>query len=522
MFNIIEHNPYRYLGVYSNSSNKERVANQGKINAFLKVGKLITFPLDLDGLLPPINRTTENVVEATSKLARYEDQIRYAQFWWIYGDNSDNMAFEYLFENKTNDARYIWELIGDIPSIQNRIVLSLIKQDYKTAICLAEDLYVNHADEFLSLFSDIDRINEKLLFQNFLDELMKDALDQAEIKNYINNEEWKTYIENKSIAPIINEIKSAISISQSSRGDDPEECYKAGEKLIKSTESLLVQLKTYISEEDSHYVNIVDKLAEEILQCSIDYYNNSNDYDRALKAQKLHTFAQSIARGEYVLQRLLRNGEIIDRAAVELPPIKVIEQCELITQIVNELYKIPPTIPNAKKILKKTRPILRSMKRVLGKSHKLYIATSTNVVNDVLSIYIDEVNEIQKSFLSRRKVKKTLRQVWLGVEYMKWFKMDEKYKLKRYKPNRSALKKICNNYDVSTPIKIYGIPIWIYVTLIIFIVLGIYMSFFKNYGVFDGFICGFIWAFLAALAYKALKAFLAFCDFMNEMIRGEQ
>lgn len=51
--NLLSHNPYRVLGVMANAPVKERVANQAKIKAFLKVGKPISFPLDLEGLLPP-------------------------------------------------------------------------------------------------------------------------------------------------------------------------------------------------------------------------------------------------------------------------------------------------------------------------------------------------------------------------------------------------------------------------------------------------------------------------------------
>lgn len=65
---IIAKNPYRYLGVYSNSPIKERVANKGKMNAFLKVGKTVSFPLDLPNILPNIDRTVETVANAESEL----------------------------------------------------------------------------------------------------------------------------------------------------------------------------------------------------------------------------------------------------------------------------------------------------------------------------------------------------------------------------------------------------------------------------------------------------------------------
>ena len=51
MLEIIQSNPYRVLGVYSNSPKKDVIANKGKMTAFLKVRRPFSFPLDLEGLL---------------------------------------------------------------------------------------------------------------------------------------------------------------------------------------------------------------------------------------------------------------------------------------------------------------------------------------------------------------------------------------------------------------------------------------------------------------------------------------
>ena len=72
--NIINNNPYRLLGVYSTSPQKEAVANQGKMKAFLKVGRPVTFPLDLNGLLLDVVRTEQSVADAISKLALPTEQ----------------------------------------------------------------------------------------------------------------------------------------------------------------------------------------------------------------------------------------------------------------------------------------------------------------------------------------------------------------------------------------------------------------------------------------------------------------
>ena len=52
--NILQSNPYRLLGVYSNSPTKERLANHNRMKAFLKVGKPVSFPLDLSNYLTSV------------------------------------------------------------------------------------------------------------------------------------------------------------------------------------------------------------------------------------------------------------------------------------------------------------------------------------------------------------------------------------------------------------------------------------------------------------------------------------
>lgn len=127
---IIENNPYRQLGVYANSPIKERVANHNKLQAFLKVGKQVDFPLDLTYYLPPINRTSETVTQAESKLALPHDQLKYAQFWFVKATPLDEIALNHLLAGNMNAAIDIWKKKDCASSLQNRIVCALIKEDY--------------------------------------------------------------------------------------------------------------------------------------------------------------------------------------------------------------------------------------------------------------------------------------------------------------------------------------------------------------------------------------------------------
>ena len=78
--NILQNNPYRLLGVYSNSPTKERLANHNRMKAFLKVGKSVSFPLDLSQYLASIERTETSVADAEAALTLPKDQMQYAQF----------------------------------------------------------------------------------------------------------------------------------------------------------------------------------------------------------------------------------------------------------------------------------------------------------------------------------------------------------------------------------------------------------------------------------------------------------
>lgn len=107
--NILQNNPYRQLGVYSNSPTKERLANHNRMKAFLKVGKSVSFPLDVPQYLSSINRTEASAADAEAKLTLPKDQILHAQFWFIKTTPLDEVAFNHLFAGEIEKAEEIWQ-----------------------------------------------------------------------------------------------------------------------------------------------------------------------------------------------------------------------------------------------------------------------------------------------------------------------------------------------------------------------------------------------------------------------------
>ena len=141
--NILQNNPYRQLGVYSNSPTKERLANHNRMKAFLKVGKSVSFPLDVPQYLSSINRTEASAADAEAKLTLPKDQILHAQFWFIKTTPLDEVAFNHLFAGEIDKAEEIWQKRECLSALQNRIVCALIRNRYDSAIKCAEVLYGN-------------------------------------------------------------------------------------------------------------------------------------------------------------------------------------------------------------------------------------------------------------------------------------------------------------------------------------------------------------------------------------------
>ena len=461
---IITNNPYRYLGVYSNSPTKERVANKGNMNAFLKVGKPVSFPLDIPALLPTIERTVETVAHAESELTLPMDQIRFAQFWWMNTTPLDKIAFNHLTSGNIEMAKTIWEKKNNVSSLQNRFVLSVINNELNEAIKYAESLYTSFSDEFISSVIGDNIAASTPLWQMLIDSLVNEKVDILPFMDILENEEWKNYISEKTILPLIDALTHAIDSAKSSRGEGPVSRLKAGQKLMSSTKSTLTQLRKCLKKSDIRYQTIVDKLATEILQCGIDYYNDSDDDDCATKAMKLQKYALTIAVGNMTKQRCKENVDILQKVIDNLPPTEVFAEDKAIREELRKYCLLPDKIVHAVTLLNNTKPYLASIKNKLGVNNSYYLKISTQIVGNALHNIIGEVNAAQSilkvnkddpnaalaALFGLTRVKSALEEAWKATLIMDSFDMESEFKSNRYDVNRKTLKGLCDQLDVST------------------------------------------------------------------------
>ncbi len=461
---IIGENPYRLLGVFTNSSTKERVANLTKLKAFLKVGKQISYPLDLPDLLPHLVRTTENIAIAETKLSLPIEQMKYAEFWFVNSSPLDEIAFKHLFAGNVDDAISIWEKKDSVSSLQNRIICACIREDYSQVFLLSQKLYTDFVQQFITLVLGSDTAVTPSEAENVFLDTLCDEVGANIILPHITNEDWRRQIGEKTIKPIINDIQSAIGVAEATRGKGITARYNAGVKLMKQAQQLLPQLKAFLPTTDVQYQMIADKLGLTILQCGIDYFNDSEAADAPRNAMKLQRYALSIVVGKMATDRCKENVDILQKIIDNLPPSEVFAEDRAIHEELKKFCELPDKIIHAVTLLNNTRPHLQSMKTKLGGSNEYYLKISTRVVGNALSNIIAEVNEAQSIFsadkddpnaalaaiLGISHVKSVLEEAWKATRIMDGFDMESDYKNNRYKENRSILKELCDKLGIVT------------------------------------------------------------------------
>ena len=442
------------------------MANHNRMKAFLKVGKPVSFPLDLPLYLTSINRTETSVVEAEAKLTLPKDQILYAQFWFVKATPLDEVAFKHLLSGEIDKAEEIWQKKECASSLQNLIVCSLMRNKYDFAIMCAEVLYGNtqYLNQLVStIIGTGGNFDVSNLAFSFLDTLC-DEIGASKLLPFVTNSSWKEHLGEKAVKPLVDSIQEAINIAQNTKRKGSNARLKAGEALRKNTRKNLLQLKNFLSTKDLQYQMIADKLGLEILQCGIDYFNDSEEPDAAHKAMSLQKYANSIVVGQMAKDRCKENVDILQKNIDNLPPSEVFAEDRAIREELRKYCLLPDKICHAVTLLNNAKPHILSIKRKLGVSNAYYLKISTQIVGNALSNVITEVNEAQSIFsadkddpnaalaaiLGITHVKSVLEEAWKATRIMDGFDMEADYKSGRYSENRSILKRLCEQLGVST------------------------------------------------------------------------
>lgn len=405
--NLFSHNPYRILGAYSNSPKKDVLSNLNKMKAFLKVGKTVSFPLDLPQFLPSIDRDETIVSSAQASIELPMDQIKHTLFWFMKVTPLDDIALNHLLAGNIVQAKEIWNKKETVSSLLNLMACALIENDADSLAIKADTLFQKHSGEFCLAVNETIKLTSSQLTELFIELIKQDGtFELAKLMQVSGTSvEWRKIIGSGLVKPIIDEISLAISEAKSAKGASAN--YRAGEKLMNSTKGLLSQLRDLLGVSDMQYQMIADKLATTILQCGINYFNDTEEDDGVDKAMKLQNYALSIAVGQMAKDRCKENVDILKKIG---PEYKVQKELNRIGEKLKRFSAKPigrdaiftSLLGNGKSFydinsfIDCCRSDLLLVRQKLGVSNSLYLKISSAVASAAINALVEKINAAQQ------------------------------------------------------------------------------------------------------------------------------
>ncbi len=304
MLDKITNNPFRVLGVYSNSRKSDIVRNVSKMNAFLAVGKNIDFTEDYSSVLGDIDRTQQMVKDANQELTLAKDRFSYALFWFAKNNEPDSNALSELQKGNIEKAITTLSSVNEPSSYLNLAVLYLIKEDYELAASIYSEIC---KPEILKSISDLicdDTFSispEDAIVGVVLS--LRTVVPTNLLLDYFKDSDYFVQIRSKSIEPSLQKAKSLINKAKDVDSSDPVASFTAGKKLMDASKEIIEEIKSVCGSDSSEFQSVSDNFAKQIRQCGISYYNNSDDADKASRAKDLAEYALSISIGSLVKDR---------------------------------------------------------------------------------------------------------------------------------------------------------------------------------------------------------------------------
>lgn len=456
MLSCIKNNPFRILGVLSNSPLRERVGNQNRLAAFARVGREVVLPYDFSEIIgeKPV-RTVESIASANASINLGKDQLKYALFWFINGSPIDGIAIKHLQTGNIDKAKEIFEKQETFSSLINTGILALLNDDITTGFnriskVIHDNTHQAKLLETLGLTNLI--ISEEELAELYISELLKEV-SPTELLSASSHAADKAIIGKIALDEPISKINAAISAAKSADNKNADAQLEAGTKLMNSTKDALQQIRDIAGATSSQYQMAADNLAKQILQCGINYYNNAPDEDveSPRKAIVLQEYALNIAVGKLTKARCQNNYDILKEAVDNMPPASVAIEARKVNAELRKFCQLPDKISHSVDLLNNTKPLLQTIKAKLGAGNSFYLSLSTQVVGNALHNLIAEVNRAQNTTGGLLDtIKPVVRAAWQATCLMDSFDMESAFKNNRYNPNRNALKQLCNNLGIST------------------------------------------------------------------------
>ncbi len=471
MLQAIINNPYRILGAVANAKRKELLANQSKIVAFAKVGQSVGFPLDLDGVLGSVGRSPERVQQALSELTLPVDQLRLALFWFVKATPADDVALGAVAAGDLNRAIEVLMPVQKLSAYHNLVVLNLLVKKVITASVMVDKLY-QRQQEWLSLMLEGQMspagLDVRGLFIGELAKMPKLKASSAEFLQKVAERlpSWRPLLVDSLAGPLLQEMESLVGIAKSSVGKGSKARYDAGKQLMQAAAQKLKELHTMLGA-GVQYDSLADRVGLAVLQCGIDYFNNSKDTDRSQKAMELQRWALGVVRGSIAKGRCEENVKILEQIIEREPPAELKQYADrlmkhldsAVTAYENCCVGDGEGIPIALRLAQNANAEFEQMKTITTsrpKVQKFCEEQSTLVGTVILSMLIGSVNTMQRqarsSYDIRQALAGALKGAWQATCIVDQWPLQESFRRERFNRNRQSLEKLCGAIGISTQV----------------------------------------------------------------------
>ena len=373
--------------------------------------------------------------------------------FWFWNNNSvDEFVFELLQEGKYEKAISIWNKILTEETISSNN-FSNVKNLYTLYLALSfinKEINYNYLTKGLSIagyfFSNgfitdfarsVDGTSSNINYENisisFIDEILQTVRQDCSNNNL--ETELKTITEALQLFPtqiylhaiesFINEpvhnIKMNIAKSKKKRNEDPEEANKFGKELYDATISHLGYIENLVSNSDLKYQIIADNLAEEILQCSIDFFNKmrgSNLVDPGKGAFSLAEIALNIVQGDRAKNRISETSAVYLDWIEDRPQRDKQRKVQKSIEYIQKQLELLPDIGSlestrkrrlstiALNLISNCTSSLTEIRNTLGMADKLYLDYSSEVGSNALGMCIECANQTKEYVIVLNVLKK--------------------------------------------------------------------------------------------------------------------
>lgn len=420
---IITNNPYRVIGVLSNATRKDIERNKSQIKAFAMVDRVPSFPYDFENILGTIGRTEDTLNDAANKLAFDKDKLLYGLFWFNNVSSVDketistlkdsdvecaisyvvlhgkptystyiNMAILCLMTSNWTAAAYCYVQLFNSIEIWNQYVLSVTDNPQTVSLDDILDIFVEKLTEH---FPSVD-----WLF-TFRSKSFKISTRTIDCGEKLIESKIYSILAPKCINSILHEIDSLLEEAKAISRTDIDKNLNMANKLEQTCKNLLLTLKSSVSEGDQTYAHYADKVALQILNNCVFYWNNDSDNPcRPKNVLRYVRFCVKLAESQSVIDRCKKNFDIIKEAYDNMCPQDIVSEVKRIEKVLKEKFCRADidVNENLKCSISNCHNQLDSIYRKVGANDRFYYSLSERAVRFFLNVLIENINDALKKY----------------------------------------------------------------------------------------------------------------------------